>query len=162
MHEQDLKCEILPSLGEVYRFATSLWSRYAMTPDVPSEVHISDLTPFLKELLSQPVLPPGMPYQQQKMLGMLISSMFKLSFIEVGKQKNLRRFGFEPCKLQNRSSASSTWNGTISWEHFVPLRHTSNSMGLMQWQAIISSFLRVYTCRPKLSKCGIIIIKSQS
>ncbi|KAL5965618.1 hypothetical protein TSMEX_006656 [Taenia solium] len=91
----------LQALGEIYHFATSLWSRYATPPDVSPEVHVSDLTPFLKELLSHPVLPPGMPYQQQKMLGMLISNMFKLSFTPVDKQKSLRRFGFEACTVKN-------------------------------------------------------------
>ncbi|VDK32105.1 unnamed protein product [Taenia asiatica] len=91
----------LQALGEIYHFATSLWSRYATPPDVSPEVHVSDLTPFLKELLSHPVLPPGMPYQQQKMLGMLISNMFNLSFTQVDKQKGLRRFGLEPCTVKN-------------------------------------------------------------
>ncbi|VDM15782.1 unnamed protein product [Hydatigera taeniaeformis] len=91
----------LRALNEIYDFATSLWSRYTTTSDVLSEVQLPDLTLFLKDLLSQPILPPGIPYQQQKMMGMLISNMFKLSFTELGEQESLRRFGFEPHTAKN-------------------------------------------------------------
>ncbi|KAL5107714.1 Thyroid adenoma-associated protein [Taenia crassiceps] len=126
----------LQALGEVYHFATSLWSRYATTPDVSFEAHILDLTPFLKELLSQPVLPPGLPYQQQKMLGMLIRNMFKLSFLEAGKQKNLRRFGLEPCTTKN---LQQVLNRIIKISGFPSLNERTT------WMQLIASLPNVNT-----------------
>ncbi|KAH9280649.1 Uncharacterized protein ECG_06767 [Echinococcus granulosus] len=139
----------LQVLGDIYHFAASIWSRYAMNPDVSSETHSSDLTPFLKELLSQPILPPGMPYQRQKMLGMLISNMFKLSFTEFGEQKSLRRFGLEPCTAKNlqqilsliiKISGFPSLNERHTWMQMIASLPNVNS----EIQAIFLEILTTY------------------
>lgn len=90
----------LISLVDVYRFASTLWSNYASRPNISTKIPITGLSPFMMELLSHSFLPPGMPYQRQKMLILLISSMFELSFIENSKTKDAKKSGFEPCKLK--------------------------------------------------------------
>ncbi|VDO03352.1 unnamed protein product [Rodentolepis nana] len=91
----------LSSLVDVYRFASTLWSNCASRPDVCTHVPITGLSPFMMALLSRPFLPPGMPYQRQKMLILLISSMFKLGVIENSKTNGVNKFGFEPCTAKN-------------------------------------------------------------
>ncbi|KAM3178680.1 hypothetical protein ACTXT7_002097 [Hymenolepis weldensis] len=91
----------LEALVDVYRFASTLWSNYASRPNVSTKIPITGLSPFMMELLSHSFLPPGMPYQRQKMLILLISSMFELSFVENSKTKGAKKFGFEPRTAKN-------------------------------------------------------------
>ncbi|KAM7542068.1 hypothetical protein Aperf_G00000010541 [Anoplocephala perfoliata] len=86
----------LGALADIYHFASTLWSCHAAQPDISFEISALDLTPFMKELLSRPLIPSGMPYQRQKMLILLIRSVFELSTIE-----NCKKFGFEPCTASN-------------------------------------------------------------
>nr|CDS25591.1 thyroid adenoma associated [Hymenolepis microstoma] len=91
----------LGALVDVYRFASTLWSDFASRPDVCTHVPITGLSPFMIALLSRPFLPPGMPYQRQKMLILLVSSMFKLSVVENSKTKGVNKSGFELCTAKN-------------------------------------------------------------
>ncbi|VDD75297.1 unnamed protein product [Mesocestoides corti] len=87
----------LHAMGDIYRFAAGLWSCNYGNLDAFLEKQISGLTPFLRDLVFHPMLPPGMPYQRQKMLISLISCLFELSYIENDSRKIGKRFGFEPC-----------------------------------------------------------------
>nr|VZI35146.1 unnamed protein product [Spirometra erinaceieuropaei] len=143
----------LKDLDDLLRFASLLWFRRdsRISPTFPKQPSVvggdcvdGHTTKFISELLSTPLLPPGMPYQRQKTLITLLRHMFDLFYFwKPGQQQRLtasarsiKKSGFEPSTAK---SLQELLNELLSQRDFPSPRDLST------WLQLIASLPNVNT-----------------